>query len=88
MTTASASRQVALFITCRAGLYRVKYPEISGCMVADKAGDIRHTGATTVLGGDRPRSVNLITGPSHTAGVEQTVRPRRAWPAQPARAMG
>ncbi len=34
------------------GTFAVKQPEISAAMVADKAADIRNTGAGTVLGGD------------------------------------
>jgi len=41
------------------GTFCVKYPEISGRMVADKAADITHTGATTVLGGDLGCLLNI-----------------------------
>ena len=41
------------------GTFCVKYPDISGRMVADKAGDIAATGADTVLAGDMGCLLNI-----------------------------
>ncbi|OOG23259.1 Fe-S oxidoreductase [Thioalkalivibrio denitrificans] len=41
------------------GTFCVKYPEISGRMVADKADAVAATGATTVLGGDLGCLLNI-----------------------------
>ena len=41
------------------GTFCVKYPDISGRMVADKAGDIAATGAETVLAGDMGCLLNI-----------------------------
>jgi L-lactate dehydrogenase complex protein LldE len=41
------------------GTFCVKYPEISGRMIADKADNIAATGATTVLGGDLGCLLNI-----------------------------
>jgi L-lactate dehydrogenase complex protein LldE len=47
------------------GTFAVKQPEISAAMVADKAADIRQTGAATVLGGDCGCLMNITGALQH-----------------------
>ncbi|MFO7497228.1 MAG: (Fe-S)-binding protein [Desulfobacterales bacterium] len=47
------------------GTFAVKQPEISAAMVADKAADIRNTGAATVLGGDCGCLMNISGALQH-----------------------
>jgi L-lactate dehydrogenase complex protein LldE len=47
------------------GTFAVKQPEISAAMVADKAADIRQTGAGTVLGGDCGCLMNITGALQH-----------------------
>ncbi len=55
------------------GTFCVKYPDISGRMVNDKADDIEGTGAATVLGGDLGCLLN-IAGRLRRRGSAVTVR--------------
>jgi len=55
------------------GTFCVKYPDISGRMVSDKADDIEATGAATVLGGDLGCLLN-IAGHLHRRGSPVAVR--------------
>lgn len=48
------------------GTFCVKYPDISGRMVADKANHITDTGADTVLGGDLGCLLNIAGRLKHT----------------------
>jgi L-lactate dehydrogenase complex protein LldE len=47
------------------GTFAVKQPEISAAMVADKAADIRQTGAAVVLGGDCGCLMNITGALQH-----------------------
>jgi L-lactate dehydrogenase complex protein LldE len=47
------------------GTFAVKQPEISAAMVADKAADIRRTGAAVVLGGDCGCLMNITGALQH-----------------------
>lgn len=51
------------------GTFAVKYPEISGAMVADKVDCIRETGAATVMCNDGGCTLN-IAGRAHRQGVD------------------
>jgi L-lactate dehydrogenase complex protein LldE len=55
------------------GTFCVKYPEISGRMVADKVRDIAATGATTVLAGDLGCLMN-ISGRLSREGIQVDAR--------------
>jgi L-lactate dehydrogenase complex protein LldE len=55
------------------GTFCVKYPEISTRMAADKAAEIRDSGATTLLAGDLGCLLNLA-GRLRREGSDITVR--------------